>query len=237
MSWWRATSLLLWSQHARGACTHHSEELLPGRREFRPLKANLSCKDVCHGRWRRWWTQPAGHDERMDRNEPSAALLKKSAPLCEPATPQDALRNTAASPLISGGYAQTRWKEKKKSVYHLLERGEAKSPQRWFNWGGGSTVLCWTLYLRSWDQTGWWFRLMVVMNVANSQEKAAARRCQEPLVSKIPAALQGHFITSTNNSDLRLTDKRTLKVNKMLIFYFLSCIFICWSTERHGHVA
>lgn len=74
--------------------------------------------------------------------------------------------------------------------------------------------------LRSWDQAGWRFRLMAVMNVANSQDEAAARRSEEPLVSKIPAALQGHLTTSTNNSDLRLTDKHTLKVNKMLIFLF-----------------
>lgn len=79
---------------------------------------------------------------------------------------------------------------------------------------------------------------MAVMNVANSQEKAAARRCEEPLVSKIPAALQGHFTTSTNNSDLRLTDKHALKVNKMLIFLFSFLHFhLLMLTERHGRVA
>lgn len=92
--------------------------------------------------------------------------------------------------------------------------------------------------LRSGDQTGWRLRLMAVMNVANSQEKAAARRCEEPLVSKIPAALQGHFTTSTNNSDLRLTDKHALKVNKMLIFLFSFLHFhLLMLTERHGRVA
>lgn len=64
--------------------------------------------------------------------------------------------------------------------------------------------------------------MMVVMNVAKSKEKAATRRCEVPLVSKIPAALQGHLTTSANNSDLRpLTNNCTLKINKMLILLLL----------------